>query len=354
MKRILDIVIFLGLIAIVILANKEILGISLEKEEEVTQELHFDPKHQITQVLFSSELAPDVIGYGGPIPLIIGIDDHGIIKEVKFEKNSETPRFFKKVIGTGIMSHWINKDVRAAAKVEIDAISGATMTSEAIAKTMQISLNTTLNKSVESSELSRAEWIKALCISGVGIFALISFFAPKKTKPLRLAFAMTVILVLGIWHGSLLSVSKLSSWVLGGVPSVVEIPLLLIFLASILIPAFTGKNFYCRHLCPFGAAQDLMSKGIKLKFKVRVYKWLNHMRMVILLCCFLLLFFGLGASIANIEPFAAFKPEYAPLSALIIFCAALVISIFIPRPWCRYFCPYGALLDLIKGVFKRK
>ncbi len=352
MKRVLNIVIFCGLIALLALANKEILGFSFDDQK--AEGVDFDPKHQITQVLFSSELAPDVTGFGGPIPLVIGIDDHGVIKDVKFLKNAETPEFFKVVLDSGILSHWVGKDVPTAAEVEVDAVSGATMSSVGVAKTMKHSLNATLGKSVSSSSsLTQADWIKALSISVVGLLALVSFFAPRRTKPLHLTFVVASLVVLGMWHGSLLSVSKFSSWVLHGVPSVMEIPLFLIFVASILIPAFTGKNFYCYHLCPFGAAQDLMAKGVKVNLKIRLSKWLNHMRMVVLLSCFLLLFLGMGAEIANIEPFSAFKLEYAPLSALIIFGVALVISTFIPRAWCRYLCPCGAFLDLAKGIFKK-
>ncbi len=352
MKRFFDIFIVLGLIGLVVFANKEFFGSSFK--EEKLENINFDSKNQVTQFLFSSELAPDISGFGGPIPLVIGIDDHGIIKEIVFQANSETPEFFKQVIDTGILNNWIGKDVPAAAKVEVDAVSGATMSSVGLSKTINKSLNAKLGIATESPVMTKAEWIKTLSISAVGIFALLSFFAPKRLKPFHLLLVTSSIFVLGIWHGSLLSVSKISAWLLDGVPDYVEIPLLLIFLASVLLPAFTGKNFYCYHLCPFGAAQDLMAKGIKVNIKVKLYKWLNHMRMVILMCCVLLLLFGVGASIANLEPFSAFKLEFAPITAICLFSAALLISTFIPRVWCRFFCPCGAFLDLFKGLLKRK
>ncbi len=352
MKRFLDILIVVGLIGLVVFANKEFFGYSFK--EEKLESINFNPKNQVTQFIFSSEHAPDIAGYGGPIPLVIGIDDHGIIKEIIFQKNSETPEFFNKVIDTGILNHWIGKDVPAAAEVEVDAVSGATMSSEGIAKTINKSLNAKLGIATGTTGLSKAEWIKTISISAVGIFALLSFFAHKRLKSVQLLLVTSSIVILGIWHGSLLSVSKISAWLLDGVPNYVELPLLLIFLASVLIPAFTGKNFYCYHLCPFGAAQDLMAKGIKVNIKVKLYKWLNHMRMVILMGCVALLLFGMGAHIANLEPFSAFKPEYAPVTAIVLFSAALLVSTFIPRVWCRFLCPCGAFLDLFKGIFKRK
>lgn len=350
MKRFLDIVLFLGLLALVCLANHSFLGISSPQAER--EEVRFDPALQVTEVLYSSELAPKVAGYGGAIPTVIGVDAEGIIKDIKFLKNGETAEFFQQILDSGITAKWVGKSMQNAASTKVDAVTGATMSSEGLIKTINTTLNARLGNKVDGDTLSHADIIKALSISFIGILGLISFFAPKRVKDYKTSIAFLTIAILGVWQGSMLSVAKMSSWLLGGVPNVVEIPLFLIFLAAILLPLFTGKNFYCYYMCPFGASQDLMARSIKLNIKVKIAKWLNHARIVILLMCFMLLIMGLGAHVADLEPFSAFKPEFAPLSAIIIFVTALVVSTFIPRAWCRFFCPCGAFLDLFKRAPK--
>ncbi len=349
MKRFLDYVIFVGLIALIAIANKEILGISLNGQKD-TQTAQFAPDLGVVEVLYSRELAPRVTGYGGVVSTAIGVDAQGVIKDIQILKNTETPEFFKQVVDADYLSNWEGKSLSAASKLQVDAVSGATMTSEGIAKTIGTTINAKLGNTTDGNTLSRRDLFKSLSIALIGVLGLLSFFASKKTKKLKTTFAVCSIFVLGIWQGAMLSVAKMSTWLLGGMNGYVELSLLFIFLASILIPFFTGKNFYCQHVCPFGAAQDLVTRSIQFKYKLRFHKALIHTRIAILIACFVMLLFGVGAYIANVEPFAAFKPTYAPWTAIGIFSVALILSTFMARPWCKYFCPCGAFLDL----FKRK
>ncbi len=349
MKRFLDYVIFVGLIALIAIANKEILGISLHSHKEA-QVAQFAPDLGVVDVLYSSELAPRVTGYGGVVSTAIGVDDQGVIKDIQILKNSETPEFFKQIVDAKYLSNWLGKNLEEAAVLKVDAVSGATMTSEGIAKTIQTTINAKLGKETDGNSLSRRDLIKTLSIAVIGIMGLLTFFATKKTKKFKTTFAVCSILVLGIWQGAMLSVAKISTWLLSGMNGYAELPLLLILLASLLIPFFTGKNFYCQHVCPFGAAQDLVTRSVQFKYKLRFHKALIHMRIAILIACFIMLLFGIGGYIASVEPFAAFKPTYAPWAAIGIFSVSLILSTFMARPWCKYFCPCGAFLDL----FKRK
>ena len=56
---------------------------------------------------------------------------------------------------------------------------------------------------------------------------------------------------------------------------------------------------------------------------------------------------------ANVDPYSAlfsFWTEEAALPSLIILGATLIGSLWIERPWCKYACPYGALLGLFNKV----
>lgn len=343
MKKFLDIVIFCLIIILIIIANKSFFGFSFNKNNQET--VKFDSKLNIVEILYSKDFSTKVYGYGGQIPMAVGIDEIGVIKDIKILKNNETPEFLNKAISSGILNKWIGKDIKTAKSIKVDAISGATMSSSAIIKNME----TILNNEIQAKEpINEIDIYKSLAILFVGFLGLFSFFAPLKANKIRPLIAGIIIFILGVWQGSMLSIVKISSWILNGVPDIFQIPLFLIFLVSIIIPMITGKNFYCYNLCPFGLSQDLVSKSIKLNIKIKVFKFMSYFRFVILCVCFVLLLFGFGFYIANIEPFSTFKPEFAPISAVIIFAISLIIATFNPRFWCRYFCPCGAFLDLFK------
>lgn len=352
MKRVLDILIFLGFLSLLAIVHQGLGGISFQASPP--DAASFEASLQVKDVLYSAELAPKVAGYGGAIPLAIGVDEQGVIRDIHFFKNAETPEFFQEALDSGITAHWIGRPLEEAQNVQVDAVSGATLSSQGIIKTVQTSLRQYLGQEQVAHSLSQADWMKAISIACVGVMALLLFLFPRQMKKLRLLIATASVIVLGLWQGTMLSLAKISAWLLGGLPRGAELTLGIIFLLSLLLPMLTGRNFYCYHLCPFGAAQDLVAQSFSFKLKIKIHKFFHYTRLVMLMLCFILLILGLGASVANVEPFAAFKPQYAPLSAVIIFSVALLLSIFIPRAWCRFFCPCGAFLDLFKWTRRAK
>lgn len=76
----------------------------------------------------------DPVGYGGPIEMLVGIDNSKKVTGVKIVSLVETPglglnaadsKFLKQFIGKG-------RDDKLIAKVDIDAIAGATITTQAV------------------------------------------------------------------------------------------------------------------------------------------------------------------------------------------------------------------------------
>jgi polyferredoxin len=48
------------------------------------------------------------------------------------------------------------------------------------------------------------------------------------------------------------------------------------------------------------------------------------------------------------EPFPAFQPSHASPWILALAGTSLALSLLTPRPWCRFACPTGALLELLR------
>lgn len=116
------------------------------------------------------------------------------------------------------------------------------------------------------------------------------------------------------------------------------------FLLPIVTALFFGRTF-CAGVCPHGALQDLV-----LIKPVRVPAWLEHGLGVIPF-----LFLGAGAIFAatgcgfiicRYDPFVPLFRLSGSFTLLTLGAAFIVVGLFVGRPYCRYFCPYGALLRL--------
>ena len=87
-------------------------------------------------VLFSSPYSDEVKGFNGPTPLLIALDADGHIKNVVLLENQETPRFAQIVVEGGLYEAWNGLTVEEALHTEVDAISGATYTSNGVKKSL--------------------------------------------------------------------------------------------------------------------------------------------------------------------------------------------------------------------------
>lgn len=87
-----------------------------------------------TTVVNTTSIAKSVKGYGGTTPLKIYISKNKITK-IETLANNEAPGFFAKA--KKLLSAYIGKDPKTAAKMNVDAVSGATYSSEALIGNMK-------------------------------------------------------------------------------------------------------------------------------------------------------------------------------------------------------------------------
>jgi len=148
---------------------------------------------------------------------------------------------------------------------------------------------------------------------------------------------------------------------------------LFIFLAIILVSFVFGKAF-CSWLCPVGFISELVGdfgeKLLKKIFKRRIHlpRWIDYplRSLKYLLLGFLLYSVFFLMSTVAIQAFldspynivADFKMYYffADISqtTLIILAGLFILSIFIRNFWCRFLCPYGALLGIVSFLSPNK
>lgn len=92
-----------------------------------------------TYVINTTTLAQDVEGYNGTTPLEIYIKKNKIVKVVLL-KSMETPKYNAKV-KKQMIPLYENVKLKKGKKVEIDGVTGATFTSEAVKENVQRGLD---------------------------------------------------------------------------------------------------------------------------------------------------------------------------------------------------------------------
>ena len=96
----------------------------------------------IGTVLLSSPYSDNIKGFNGPTPLQIALDEKGKIIEVRVLDNNETPSFLNKVINAGFLNSWNGLTVKEALDKNVDAVSGATYSSNGIQQSLKARLET--------------------------------------------------------------------------------------------------------------------------------------------------------------------------------------------------------------------
>lgn len=92
--------------------------------------------NKLGTVLFSSPYSDGIKGFNGPTPLLIALDAEGRINNVVLLENQETPNFAKRVVDGGLYQAWNGLTVDEALDKQVDAVSGATYTSNGVKKSL--------------------------------------------------------------------------------------------------------------------------------------------------------------------------------------------------------------------------
>jgi polyferredoxin len=125
-----------------------------------------------------------------------------------------------------------------------------------------------------------------------------------------------------------------------------EIPLsaLLFFIIPLLFALVYGRVF-CAGVCPLGAIQELVGfKPVKLQKSVEVI--LTTMPFIYLALATLFAATESQFLICRYDPFVGIFRLDAPYTMIIFGSLLLLSGIFLNRPYCRYLCPYGVLLNI--------
>ncbi len=97
-----------------------------------------------TRVIYTGELAKKVYGYNGTTPLNITVKG-GRIASIEALPNQESPKYFKKATAH-VFPQFIGKTLAQAATLKADAATGATYSSKALIRNIQLGAQSVAKK----------------------------------------------------------------------------------------------------------------------------------------------------------------------------------------------------------------
>lgn len=300
-----------------------------------------------TVVINTTEIAKDVSGYGGPVPLEIYIKD-GKVKEVKALRNSESPDFFNHA--KALLIRWNGKTIEEAQQMKVDGVSGATFSSRGIIGNMRAGLQYASKNAAEPSVFDKldlsAKTVIGLIVVLMGAVIPLSF----KNRKYRIVQLSLNVLVLGLWCGTFLSWSLFVGYISSGINLWISLIPIVMLITAFVYPLFGKKQYYCTDICPFGSLQELAGKANKHhKWKLgnKAVKNLTRFRQLLFAVLMVLMLGGIWSAWTDYELFTAFIFQSASVVVIVLAIVFVLLSVFVPRPYCRFVCPTGTLFKML-------
>ncbi len=175
----------------------------------------------------------------------------------------------------------------------------------------------------------------------------------RRSRKGLMALSIFSLLYFGFWKkGCVCAIGSLQnvSLALCDRSYAVPVGVVAFFVLPLVLALFAGRSF-CAGVCPHGALQDLV-----LLKPVKVPPWLEQ-ALSVLPYIYLgagVLFAATGSAfiICQYDPFVPIFRMSGRSLMVLSGAALLLLGVFVGRPYCRFLCPYGALLKLGSLVAK--
>lgn len=204
----------------------------------------------------------------------------------------------------------------------------------------------------------------ALVLAVVAVFAWRRHLARRRwIGRIRLGLLLASVLIVGLWLKAPLSATAVLAAATAGPQAALRLwsagpAQALLLLAVIAALPLIGRGLYCGWLCPFGAAQELLGRLGRLWRPLRHIAALaapiqRRRRWPLAVLAGLAVAWlaapDIAPALGEIEPFnAAFVLSLVrPWPYLVYPLLLLLLALVLPRPFCRWLCPFGALLALL-------
>lgn len=337
--------------------------------------------NEIGYALRTSPQANDIIGYAGPTDVLIVLgmptskpnpppaDPEKLLKQtdlaqptrkilgIKIRHSWDTRRHIQWIKeDPWFMQFWLARDWHNLSTLNfyeeyMEGVSGATLSSMGIARSIQ-------HRFVWAEQKAAATPMLRISSTDYGLWASIAigFFVTfrsgwKRRKSLWVTLKIAAFVYVGFLNGSLIAISLLTGYASHGIAWQIAPGLTSLVLLSFLAPWATRRQPYCNHICPHGAAQQLLSRYSpwKRSFPQSVAAGLKSLPFLLIVITISFLVLQLPIEFAHLEPFDAYLLRQANWIPVLIAVLSLAISAVVPMAFCKYGCPTGALLEFVRS-----
>lgn len=301
-------------------------------------------------IVYSSyKFAKHIKGFGGNVPVLIGVNNEKRIEGMVLLKHHESQEYMEYIIDEKLLFKWNKSTLHEAYKMKVDAISSATETSESIIKSVQLTTANLSGQHYENDGYSWQELLQFVLMSITIVFALLVCFI-RRLKKIRNFMLIMVAIVMGLMYKTMFSVALLHGWAVNGLPWFSNTLMVVLLLLCIVLPFTTKKQFYCQYMCPYGAVQELAGRVSPVK-KKKSLKWLKWKGVTVQKVLFVILLVGLLTGVypefSFIEPFPFFSFKIVSWWMIGFGGLFIILSFFYSKPWCQI-CPTGLIFDSCK------
>lgn len=312
--------------------------------------------------------ATRVRGFGGPIAMLVGISQEGVITGVRIIEQHET--IFERILPPTLMDRFVAQlpghpagadfDLQfTGAAVKVDAITQATVTSQALLDAVEQSAARVRAAHLDGhgGAVAAPPWWRDLLpgrsLAGLALAlgGLAAGVASFRLRRHRLLYISLMGLAVGLWLGRPLSIWHFLHLLRGLWQAVTGDGLVLLLMAAAVLGAPLAGRWFCGRLCPFGAVQEWANWLSRWHLPVPP-AW--HRRLIWIK--YSLLGAAVGMALLGTEPVVAWTEPFGYIFVAVpsvlagIYLALLLVgSALVSRFYCRYLCPLGALLGLLSA-----
>ncbi len=296
-----------------------------------------------------------VVGYQGPNDLLLVFDPRWRLLGFKLRQWFDNQPFvdyvrqdeyFQQLFRGRALEELAALDLEQA---EVEGVSGATMTSMAVARGLVVAAAAAQR---EQQRPARRVWTwRVLLTASVILAAVLVGYTPlRRRRWATRGLQLLVLGYLGFYAAEMLSLVVLAGWVKNGVPWRLGPTLAGMGALALLLPALTGRNWYCHYACPYGAWQMLLRRRVPWQLRLSRL-WEHRLRRLpglLVLGLGAALALGVPLDLAQWEPFHAFLWRFAGWGALGLFVLGTLAALVRPMAYCRYGCPTGRVLRWVQ------
>ncbi len=197
-----------------------------------------------------------------------------------------------------------------------------------------------------------APWRQVLDMALLGAALLLAAWIVLKKRSRALAFTLAAVCLTYfgfVREGCICPIGSIQNVAVALVDPTYAVPYFVIgvFMLPLVAALFFGRVF-CSGVCALGAIQELvLIKPVEVPRKVdQALGSLKWLYLTLALALALAPAVDRDFIICRYDPFVGFFRFTGPTHMLLIGGGFLLLGLFVGRPYCRYLCPYGALLSL--------